>query len=103
MGAAIRHAASQLENVPAIVRLMILLGDGFPNDLDYKQEYAIRDTRKAVSETLAKKIAFRAITVNITGDPRLDDLYGAVHHSIISDVRELPDKLLRVYSALTRY
>jgi hypothetical protein len=36
-------------------------------------------------------------------DHRLDDLYGDVHHSIITDVRELPDKLLRVYSSLTRY
>ncbi len=103
MGAAIRHAATQLKSVPAMVRLMILLGDGFPNDLDYKQEYAIWDTRKAVSETLAQKIAFRAITVNMTGDPRLDDLYGTVHHTVISDVRELPDKLLRVYSDLTRH
>jgi nitric oxide reductase NorD protein len=67
-----------------MVRLLILLGDGFPNDLDYKQGYAIEDTRKASSEALAKNISFRAITVNIAGDSRLDDLYGNVHHSVIS-------------------
>jgi nitric oxide reductase NorD protein len=103
MGAAIRHAANELGKVEAMVRLLILLGDGFPNDLDYKQGYAIEDTRKATSEALAKSISFRAITVNIAGDPRLDDLYGNIHHSVISDVRELPDKLLRIYSALTKY
>jgi nitric oxide reductase NorD protein len=103
MGAAIRHALNELGKVEAMVRLLILLGDGFPNDLDYKQGYAIEDTRKAASEALAKTISFRAITVNIAGDPRLDDLYGNVHHSVISDVRELPDKLLRIYSALTKY
>lgn len=103
MGAAIRHASRELEKVEAIVRLLILLGDGFPNDLDYKQRYAIEDTRKAASEALSRNISFRAITVNIAGDSRLDDLYGNVHHSVITDIRELPNKLLRIYSALTKH
>jgi nitric oxide reductase NorD protein len=103
MGAAIRHAVHELGKVEAAVRLLILLGDGFPNDSDYKQSYAIEDTRKAASEALAGNISFRAITVNIAGDQRLDDLFGNVQYSVISDVRELPDKFLRIYSALTKY
>jgi len=101
MGGAIRHAVSQFDQVSSKVRLMIILGDGFPNDVDYKQDYAIKDTRKAISEARSKNIYIHAITVNLIGDPKLDDLYGNVHHNIISDVRELPDKLLRIYSALT--
>jgi nitric oxide reductase NorD protein len=103
MGAAIRHAVNELGKVEAMVRLLILLGDGFPNDLDYKQDYAIEDTRKAASEAFSENISFRAITVNIAGDQRLDDLFGDVHYAVISDVRELPDKFLRIYSALTKY
>ncbi len=102
MGAAIRHATHQLEQVAAKVRILILLSDGFPNDTDYKREYAIADTRKAVSEARAKNIYARAITVNIVGDEQLDELYGSFHHNVISDVRELPVKLLRIYSSLTR-
>jgi hypothetical protein len=102
MGAAIRHAATQLASAAARVRLLIILGDGFPNDTGYKREYAIADTRKAIAEARTKGIHARAITVNIIGDERLDDLYGSLHHNVISDVRELPDKLLRIYSALTR-
>jgi hypothetical protein len=101
MGAAIRHATAQLENMPAGVRLMIILGDGFPNDTDYKREYAIEDTRKAISEAHSKAIHVRAITVNLATDAQLDDLYGSLHHNVISDVRELPDKLLRIYRNLT--
>lgn len=101
MGAAIRHAVCQIEKIPAKVRLLIILGDGFPNDTDYKKDYAIEDTRKAIFEASSKNIHARAITVNIAGDSRLDDLYGSVRHNVISDVRELPDKLLRIYSALT--
>jgi nitric oxide reductase activation protein len=103
MGAAIRHAVRQLEMAPSRVRLLIILGDGFPNDLDYKQGYAVADTRRAVFEARSKDVYTHAITVNISGDPRLDDLYGNVRHTVISDVRELPGKLLRIYGALTRY
>jgi len=102
MGAAIRHATAQMDQAPSKVRLLLILGDGFPNDLDYKQQYAIADTRKAVLEAHSRNIHVKAMTVNIAADPKLDDLYGNHHHNVISDVRELPDKLLRVYSALTR-
>ncbi|MBU4317878.1 MAG: VWA domain-containing protein [Proteobacteria bacterium] len=102
MGAAIRHATAQLNTIPALVRLIIIMGDGFPNDVDYKKEYAVSDTRKAILEARSKNIYTHALTVNIAGDSKLDDLYGNVHHHIISDARELPDKLPRIYSTLTR-
>ena len=101
MGAAIRHATAQFDKFPAKVRLMVVLGDGFPNDLEYKREYAISDTRKAIGEALTRRIHTHAITVNMQSDARLDDLYGSVHHNVISDVRELPARLLRIYGALT--
>ncbi|MBA3029911.1 MAG: VWA domain-containing protein, partial [Desulfobacteraceae bacterium] len=102
MGAAIRHATAQLNAIPALVRLIIVMGDGFPNDVDYKKDHAVSDTRKAILEARSKNIHTHALTVNIAGDSKLDDLYGNVHHHIISDVRELPDKLPRIYSTLTR-
>ncbi len=102
MGAAVRHAAVELERVSARVRLLIVLGDGFPNDLDYKRRYAIEDTRRALVELKAKNIYTHAITVNQAADPQLDDLYGHIHHSLISDVRQLPDKLVWLYGRLTR-
>ena len=102
MGAAIRHATAQFAKIPANVRLMVILGDGFPNDVDYKQAYAISDTRRAIGEALSSRIHTHAITVNMQSDARLDDLYGNVHHNVISDVRELPAKLIRIYGMLTR-
>ena len=102
MGAAVRHAAVALERVPARVRLLVVLGDGFPNDLDYKRQYAVEDTRRALFELQAKNIYIHAITVNQAADPELDDLYGHIHHSLISDVRQLPDKLIWIYGRLTR-
>ncbi len=102
MGGAIRHAMSELDAVSARVRILIILGDGFPNDLDYKKGYAAADTRRSILEARSKGIFTRAITVNLGEDPGLDDLYGRTDHNVISDVRELPGRLLRIYSALTR-
>jgi fructose-specific component phosphotransferase system IIB-like protein len=102
MGAAIRHATTRLAKVPAKVRLLIILGDGFPNDTGYKREYAITDTRKAVFEAHSKQISTHAITVNMARDAKLDAIYGEMNHNVISNVCELPSRLLGIYNALTR-
>ena len=103
MGAAIRHATAMLAPVAAKVRLILILGDGFPNDLAYKGAYAVEDTRRAVTEARAANVHVKAITVNVRDNGQLDRLYGPSHHTLIGDVRDLPDRLVRVYSALTRH
>ncbi len=102
MGAAVRHAVSQLVEVPSKVKLLLLLGDGFPNDTGYKQDYAIEDTRRALDEARSRNIHAHGITVNFSADVQLDALYGKRRHHVIRDIRELPDKLFRIYGALTR-
>jgi len=102
MGAAVRHAAVRLGEVPARVRLLVVLSDGFPNDSDYKGDYAIADAGKAVSEARLAGIHVHGITVNLSDAARLDEIYGRGRHSLISDVRELPRKLPGIYRHLTR-
>jgi len=100
MGAAVRHAAFRLQEQPDRVRLLIVLGDGFPNDIDYKKEIAMADTRKAVRKAAAGGIHVHGITVNMAADSQCNDLYGP-RHSIIADIRDLPAKLLSIYRQLT--
>ncbi len=102
LGAAIRHAGRELDAVPARVRLLVVLSDGFPNDTGYKGDHAVADTRRALLELQGRRIRFHALTVNLPADARLDALYGRARHHVISDVQELPGRLLRVYSTLTR-
>lgn len=61
MGAAIRHAAKKIEATPTKTKMILVLSDGFPNDLDYKKDYAVEDTRKAVSEAYAAQIHLNAL------------------------------------------
>jgi nitric oxide reductase NorD protein len=103
MGAAVRRASRELMAQESRVRLLLLIGDGFPNDTDYKGDYAVQDTRQAIAEARSHQIITQAITVNLPASPQLDDLYGQVRHTVISEVNELPDKLLRLYGALTRH
>ena len=102
MGAAVRRATLDLMAQDNRVRLLLLIGDGFPNDTEYKDRYAIEDTRQAIAEACSSGIITQAITVNLPTSPRLDELYGPIRHTVISKVQELPDKLLRLYGMLTR-
>ncbi|KPA12888.1 von Willebrand factor type A protein [Candidatus Magnetomorum sp. HK-1] len=101
MGAAVRHATVQLLKIPSKVRLLIVLSDGLPNDLNYKADYAISDTRMAIREARAVNVHVHGITVNIQMMESLDTLYGKGRHTIIQDVRDLPDKLPLIYRRLT--
>ena len=52
MGAALRHAAHYLEARPAEKKLLLILTDGQPHDIDVEDErLLIEDTHKAVQET----------------------------------------------------
>ena len=102
MGAAIRHASFLFSKVSAKIRLLIVLSDGFPNDTGYKNKYAITDTRKAINEARSKTIYVHGITVNLSSNIHLDELYGKGNHHVISDVYELPDRLPYIYHSLTK-
>ncbi len=103
MGAAVRHAAARLRPVQARVRLIVILSDGYPNDLGYKGPYAVEDTRRAVMEARATNVHVKAITVTVSDNRQLDRLYGKPHHTLIGNIGDLPERLVRVYSALTRH
>lgn len=102
MGAAIRHVNFLFEKYLSKIRLVIVLSDGFPNDSDYKNDYAIKDTRQAIHEARSKGIYIHGITVNLSENAKLDDLYGKGNYHVISDVTELPDRLPVIYHQLTK-
>ena len=102
MGAAVRQAQNDLMQSGRKVRLLLILSDGFPNDIDYKADYAVADTHTAILEARAKHIVVKSITVNMGADLRLNELYGSAHHHVIENVWDLPDQLLKMYGKLTR-
>lgn len=100
-GAAIRHAAAKLLAREAKTRLLILVSDGRPLDGDYKDEYALEDTKAALSEARQKGIEPFCVTIDREADRYLRRMYGDVRYTVIDRVEALPAKLPRIYQKLT--
>ncbi len=102
LGAAIRHAASELERQDARTKLLIVLSDGRPYDHDYgDSRYAREDTKMALRHTKIAGITPFCITIDRESEAELKDLYGEVGYTIIDDVMSLPERLPGIYRRLT--
>jgi nitric oxide reductase NorD protein len=103
MGAAIRQASTLLTQQPNAQRLLLLLTDGKPNDLDrYEGRYGIEDTRVALHE--ARQLGLRPFCVTIDTDASdyLPHLFGAGGYAVIRKPEQLPHELPRLYAQMTR-
>jgi nitric oxide reductase NorD protein len=102
MGAAIRYATSLLQREASSDRLLLMLTDGKPNDLDcYEGRYGIEDTRMALQE--ARRTGIRPFCVTIDDKARdyLPYLFGSNTWMLVRNARELPAKLPLLYARLT--
>jgi nitric oxide reductase NorD protein len=102
MGPPIRHLNDILDELPAKVKIMIILSDGKPEDFDeYKGDHGIEDTRKALIEAKRKHIKPFCITIDKEAKDYISHMYGDVSYIILDDVKDLPRKLPEVYRRLT--
>ncbi|MBB3593753.1 nitric oxide reductase NorD protein [Rhizobium sp. BK529] len=102
MGAAIRHVSSQLESDGARKKLLLILTDGKPNDVDhYEGRFALEDSRKAVMEARANGQAVFAVTVDRSAGDYLPAIFGRSGFALVSDISRLPNALPTIYRSLT--
>lgn len=102
MGAAIRYATQTLERQPANQRLLLLLTDGKPNDLDhYEGRYGAEDTRQAIREARQKGIKPFCVTIDAKAASYLPHLFGGNGFVVIRHAVELPQRLPALYAQLT--
>ena len=98
----IRHATHKLEASPAAIKLMIILTDGRPYDLEYGYlDYAIADTKKAIQESRRKGIHPFIITSDKKGEDYLKRISPETGSIILPKVELLPTLLPAVYKRLT--
>jgi nitric oxide reductase NorD protein len=102
MGAAIRYGGALLAAQPAGRRLLLLLTDGKPNDLDrYEGRYGIEDTRQAVLEARRLGLQPFCVTIDAKGNDYLPHLFGSGGYVVIRRPSELPRRLPLLYAQLT--
>lgn len=103
MGVAIRHLTEILSQVEAKTRILITLSDGKPDDYsdEYRSEYGIEDTRRALIEAKRSGTHPFCITIDKEGQDYLPRMYGAVDYTIVDEVEKLPYKVSEIYRRLT--
>lgn len=101
MGAAIRQATRVLMARPEHQRLLLLLSDGKPNDLDvYEGRYGAEDTRKAVQEARQAGVVPFCVTIDAEANEYLPYLFGSNGYVVIRDPAQLPARLPLLYMSL---
>lgn len=102
MGAAIRYATQLLEKEPSQQKLLMLLTDGKPNDLDiYEGRYGLEDTRMALQEARRKGLKPFCVTIDDKAEDYLPRLFGQNGWALVKKAEELPQKLPQLYALLT--
>lgn len=97
LGAAVRHATALLRTQPAQRRVLLLLSDGQPNDVDwYQGAYAIEDSRRALNEARAEGVVPFCLTVEQDEHEYLPHLFGRTGYRVIRKPEQLPGALLDV-------
>lgn len=103
MGAAIRHATGQLAERPEHKRLLMLLTDGKPNDLDvYEGRYGLEDTRQAVREAHAAGLIPFCVTIDEKAHDYLPMLFGQNGYAMVRQPQDLVRQLTQAWATLSR-
>ncbi len=106
MGPAIRHAVSKLETLAAKTKILFLISDGRPQDRGYsregvEKEYAVHDTKMALTEAKRKEIVPFCLTVDKAGHDYLKTMCQDVGYEVMDDIYALPQRLPFLYRNLT--
>jgi len=102
MGAAMRHAAHYLQAQKAEKKLMLILTDGEPADIDsHDPQLLIQDAKQAVQELDRDGIFSYCINLDPKADEYVADIFGK-RYTIVDRVESLPEKLPELFMALTK-
>jgi len=100
-GAALRHASALLARQPARHRLLLVLTDGKPNDVDhYPGRYGVQDTRQAVAEARLQGLVPFCLTVDREAPAYMPSIFGRRGHALLRRQELLPAVLVEVVRRL---
>ena len=103
MGAAIRQSTRLLGDCKQRRKLLLLVTDGKPNDLDlYEGRYGVEDTRQAVLEARRQGLLPFCITIDQEAGDYLPYMFGANGYTLIKEPHQLPFRLPQLYRQLTQ-
>ncbi len=94
-GAAIRHASALLLREPARHRLLLMLSDGKPNDMDeYDGRYGVEDMRQSIVEARLQGVFPFCLTIDRHATSYLPTVFGEHQYAVLHRPELLPTALL---------
>lgn len=102
MGAAIRHAGHYLGHQQADKKLLLVLTDGEPADIDTSDaRLLIEDARIAVRELDQENIYTYCINLDPKADEYVADIFGK-NYAVIDNIARLPERLPQLFMSLVK-
>jgi nitric oxide reductase NorD protein len=103
VGAAVRHATACLTREQAPHRVLLLLSDGRPNDVDvYEGRYGVEDTRAAVAEARLQDLTCFCLTADREAPSYVARIFGRNQFTVLSRPERLPAVLPILLRSLVR-
>ena len=103
MGAPVRHLTAALCRERSPRRLLLILSDGKPNDVDlYEGPYGVEDTRHAVAEARRQGVAVFCLTVDREAPRYAGRIFGRGGFAVLHRAEALPAVLIDVLRHLVR-
>ncbi len=101
MGAAIRHASRLMRRCQTAQRLVLLLTDGEPHDIDvYQPGLLAADAARAVERSAAEGTPVFCVSVDAAADGYLRRIFGQHNYRVIDSIAQLPQRLPELYLRL---
>ena len=83
-------------------RLVLVITDGEPADIDERDpQYLRHDTKKAVEDLAMQGVHTYCLTLDPNADRYVARIFGENNYSIVDQVEKLPERLPAVFAALT--
>lgn len=103
LGAAIRHASAELAKETAARKLLIVLTDGKPNDLDhYEGQHGIEDSHMAVREARRAGQTLHGVVIDEDGQDWFARIFGRGGFTLLPHPERLIRALPNIYRSLTQ-
>lgn len=103
LGAAIRHVSAQLGEQPSARKLLIVLTDGKPNDLDhYEGQHGIEDSHMAVREARSAGHSLHGVIIDEDGQDWFARIFGRGGFTLLAQPERLTRALPDIYRTLTQ-
>jgi nitric oxide reductase NorD protein len=103
LGPALRHAGSYLSQRRAFRKVLLVLTDGEPSDVDVPdQEYLAEDARRAVQQLRRRGIDTFAFGIGNGPFSQLDRIFGERRALRVPRIEVLPQRVVQLYAELKK-